>query len=109
MFFDEGSDDFFVDLDGAREANRFTRQSFNTGTERQVIALYALREDLASQMFLLRHLSCIAAPVVTGNHADVERRQQSQQFTAGLIGSGAKSVGQNTARFGIVSVPEPVL
>ncbi|KES14136.1 hypothetical protein GASC598B02_001760, partial [Gilliamella apicola SCGC AB-598-B02] len=47
--------------------------------------------------------------VVTGNHADVERRQQSQQFTAGLIGSGAKSVSQNTARFGIVSVPEPVL
>ncbi|OZI15387.1 hypothetical protein CE195_01920, partial [Sodalis-like symbiont of Philaenus spumarius] len=25
------------------------------------------------------------------------------------MGSGAKSVGQNTARFGIVSVPKPVL
>lgn len=90
MFFDEGSDDFFGDLDGAREANRFTRQSFNAGRERQVIALYELREDLASQMFLLRYLSCITAPVVTGNHADVERRQQNQQFTAGLIVSEAK-------------------
>lgn len=63
-------------------------------------------------MFLLRHLSCTAAPaapVVTGDHSDVERRQQSQQFTAGLIGSGAKRVGQNTARFGIVSLPDPVL
>lgn len=50
-----------------------------------------------------------SCPSVTGHHCDVERRQQNQQFTAGPIGSGTKSVGQNTARFGIVSVPEPVL
>lgn len=35
--------------------------------------------------------------------------EQRQQFTAGFIGSGAKRVGQHTASFGIVRVPEPVL
>lgn len=50
-----------------------------------------------------------AAPVVAGDHADVEWRKQSQYFPAGSIGPGTKSVGQYTACFGVIRVPEPVL
>ena len=60
-------------------------------------------------MLILRHLPAIAAPVIAGQHADVEGCKQCQWLPARLIGSGAKSVGQYTACFGVVRVPEPVL
>jgi len=72
VFFDVGSDDFFVELDGAREADRFTSQALNTGAERQVITLNALGEYFAGQMLIFWHFPTIAAPVVAGDHADVE-------------------------------------
>lgn len=52
MFSDVGTDDFFINLDRVREANRFMHQLVNASTERQGIAHYALRADLASQIFL---------------------------------------------------------
>ena len=109
MFFNEGTDDFFVDFDGTRETNRSTCKPLDTGAESQIVTLDTLREDLAGQVYILRHFSGVATPVVAGYHTDIKRGEQSQQFTAGFIGSGAKRVGQHTACFGIVRVPEPVL
>ena len=42
-------------------------------------------------------------------HSDVEGGQQSQQLSTGLIVSWPEGVGQYTASFGVVSIPEPVL
>lgn len=92
-----------------REANRFTCQPLDAGAEGQVVTLNKLREDFAGQVFLLRHFSGIAAPVVAGHHADTERSQRCQQFPTGLIVTGAEGPGQYTASFGTVSLPEPVL
>lgn len=55
MFFDEGSDDFFVGLDGAREADRLTSQALNAGAERQVITLNALGEYVVSATPVTSH------------------------------------------------------
>lgn len=63
-----------MDLDGTREANRFAGQPLDAGTERQIVTLNALCKDFTCQVLLLRHFSGIAAPVVTGHHADAERR-----------------------------------
>jgi hypothetical protein len=60
-------------------------------------------------MYLLRHLSGITAPVIAGNHADAKGRQQGQQFPTCLIGTWAEGISQYATRFGIVSIPEPVL
>ncbi|STH68643.1 Uncharacterised protein [Escherichia coli] len=38
--------------------------------------VHTLREDFAGQVFLLRHFSGVAAPVIAGHHADTERSQQ---------------------------------
>ncbi|BEH98606.1 hypothetical protein KH20906_13340 [Edwardsiella ictaluri] len=66
-------------------------------------------EYFAGQMLIPRHLRAIAPPVVAGDHANVEWREQYQSLPAVFIGSGTKSVGQYTACFGVVRVPEPVL
>jgi hypothetical protein len=60
-------------------------------------------------VLLLRHFSGITSPVVACYHTDAEGSQQSQQFSAGLIVWWPEGVGQYTASFGVVSVPEPVL
>ncbi|KMQ73820.1 hypothetical protein ABY58_17050, partial [Edwardsiella ictaluri] len=48
-------------------------------------------------------------PLVAGDHANVAWREQCQSLPAAFIGSETKSVGQYTACFGVVRVPEPVL
>ena len=76
MLFNEGTDDFFVDVHGTREADCFTCQTLDTGAEEQVVTFNSLREDFAGQVFLLRHFSGVATPVITGHHADTEWSQQ---------------------------------
>ena len=78
VFFNKRPDDFFVDLYWTREADCFTSQALNAGAQRQVIALNPLGEYFSGQMLILRHLPAIAAPVVAGDHADVEWRKQCQ-------------------------------
>ncbi len=51
-------------------ASRFMR------VRSQVVTFDTLREDFAGQVFLLRHFSGVAAPVIAGHHADTERSQQ---------------------------------
>lgn len=64
MLFNEGTDDFFVDFNGTREADCFTYQPLDAGAEGQVVTFNTLREDFAGQVFLLRHFSGVAAPVI---------------------------------------------
>lgn len=67
-----------MDFNGAREANRFTRQTLDAGAKRQIVTLNALCENFTCQVLLLRHFSGITAPVVAGYHASVEGEQQRQ-------------------------------
>ncbi len=67
---------FFVDFHGTRDADCFTCRPPDAGAEGQVVTFNALREDFACQVFLLRHISGVAAPVIAGHHAGTERRQQ---------------------------------
>lgn len=67
---------FFVDFHGTREADCFTCRPPDAGAEGQVVTFNALREDFACQVFLLRHISGVAAPVIAGHHAGTELRQQ---------------------------------
>lgn len=60
-------------------------------------------------MLVFRDFSGITAPVITGYHPDIKRCEQSQQLTAGFIRSGPECISQNTACFGVVGIPEPVL
>ena len=45
MLFNEGTDDFFVDFHGTREADCFTCQPLDAGAEGQVVTFNTLRED----------------------------------------------------------------
>ena len=76
VLFNEGTDDFFVDFHGTREADSFTCQAPDAGAEGQVVTFNTLREDFAGQVFLLRLFSGVAAPVIAGYHAGTEQRQQ---------------------------------
>ncbi len=58
------------------KADCFTCQPLYAGAEGQVVTFDTLREDFAGQVFLLRHFSGVAAPVIAGHHADTERSQQ---------------------------------
>ena len=65
-----------MDFHGTREADSFTCQAPDVGAEGQVVTFNTLREDFAGQVFLLRLFSGVAAPVISGHHADTERSQQ---------------------------------
>lgn len=65
-----------MDFYRTREADCFTCQRLYAGAEGQVVTFDTLREDFAGQVFLLRHFSDVAAPVITGHRADTERSQQ---------------------------------
>lgn len=65
-----------MDFHGTREEDCFTCQPLNAGAEVQVVTFDTLREDFAGQVFLLRHFSRVAVPVIAGHHADIERCQQ---------------------------------
>lgn len=88
---------------------RSASQAFDSGSQRQIVSLNALSKDFAGQMLILRHLSGVTPPVIAGYYADIKRCEQSQQRTAGCIGPWPKSIGQHTACFRVVRVPEPVL
>lgn len=59
-----------------READCFTCQPLDAGAEGQVVKFNRLREYFTGQVFLLRHFSDVAAPVIAGHYADIERSQQ---------------------------------
>jgi len=54
-----------------REKDRFTGQSFYSGSQSQVIALNSLSKNFASWMLILRRLSGITPPAIADYHADV--------------------------------------
>ncbi len=57
----------------ARETDSSAGQTFDSGSQGQIVALNTLRKALTGQVIILRHFSGITAPVVTGNHTDAER------------------------------------
>lgn len=69
-------------------------QPFDSGSQRQVIALNALSKNLAGQVLFFRKLPSIAPPLISGQHSDIKGCEQCQQFTTGFIGTWTKSVGQ---------------
>lgn len=107
VFFNKGPDDFFVQFDGTWEADCFTGETLYSGAQRQIVSFNALSEDFAGQMLIFRHFSGITAPVIAGYHANTERSQQRQQLPTSFICTGTEGVGQYTACFGVVCVPEP--
>lgn len=84
-------------------------QPFDSGSQRQVIALNALSKNLAGQVLFFRKRPSIAPPLISGQHSDIKGCEQCQQFATGFIGTWAKSAGQYATRFCVVRVPEPVL
>ena len=85
VLFNEGTDDFFVDFHGTREADCLTCQPLDAGAEGQVVMFSTLREDFAGQVFLLRHLSGVAAPVIAATmpiHNGVNRANSSRQVSS---------------------------
>lgn len=75
MLLNEGSDNFFMDLYRAREANSFTSQPFDSGAQRQVVTLNTLCEYFSREVFILRYFPTITAPVIAGYHTDGEGGQ----------------------------------
>ena len=85
MLFNEGTDDFFVDFNGTREADCFTYQPLDAGAEGQVVTFNTLCEDFAGQVFLLRHFSGVAAPVIAATmpiQNGVNRANNSRQASS---------------------------
>ena len=85
MLFNEGTDDFFADNNGTREADCFTYQPLDAGAEGQVVTFNTLREDFAGQVFLLRHFSGVAAPVIAATmpiQNGVNRANNSRQASS---------------------------
>lgn len=103
-----------MDFHGTREADCFTCQPLDAGAEGPVVTFNALREDFAGQVFLLRHFSGVAAPVIAGHHATmpiqngVNRANSSRQVSS-FRGPKVESVSQHTASFSVVRIPGPVL
>ena len=54
IFFDKGTDDFFMKFYRARETDSSAGQTFDSGSQGQIVALNALSKNLTSQMLLLR-------------------------------------------------------
>ncbi len=54
IFFDKGTDDFFMKFYRARETDSSAGQTFDSGSQGQIVALNALSKNLTSQMILLR-------------------------------------------------------
>ncbi len=78
MFLDEGSDDFLMKLNRAREADGFAGQPFDSDSQRQDVTLNALSKNLAGQMLILLYLSGITPPVISGYHSGIKRGKQDQ-------------------------------
>ncbi len=106
--FDKGTDNFLVELNRTREADGFASQALDARSERQVVSLDALSEYLPGQMYLARHLSGVAPPVIAGDKANLERGKQAQQPTACLIVARAKGIGNDSFSFGIKGIPKPM-
>ena len=57
-------------------------------------------------MYLTWHLSGIATPVITGDKANLEKGEQTQQATACLIVAWAKGIGNDSFSLGIKGIPK---
>ncbi len=108
MLFDEGADDFLVELNRAKKTDGFTGQSIEPRAECQVVAFDTLREDFPGQMYLAWDFPGIAAPVITGDKTKLKRGKQAQQFTSCLIVAQAEGVGNHSFSFGIKGIPKSV-
>lgn len=54
MFFDKSTDNFFMKFYRARETDGSASQSFDSGSQGQIVALNALSKNLTSQILLFR-------------------------------------------------------
>jgi len=59
-------------------------------------------------MYLTRHISSIATPVIAGDEANLERGKQTQQATVCLIVSWAKSTGNDSFSLDIKGISKPI-
>ena len=57
-------------------------------------------------MYLTWRLSGIATPVITGDKANLEKGEQTQQATACLIVAWAKGIGNDSFSLGIKGIPK---
>jgi len=65
-------------LNRAGEADSSASQMLDSSSQCQVVALNALSQELAGQVFLFRKLSGIAAPSICDQHTDVKGGEQCQ-------------------------------
>ena len=54
IFFDNGTDDFFMKFYRTRETDGSAGQTFDSGSQGQIVTLNVLSKNLTSQMLLLR-------------------------------------------------------
>lgn len=54
MFFDKSTDDFFMKFYRSRETDGSVSQTFDSGSQGQIVSLNALSKNLTSQMILLQ-------------------------------------------------------
>lgn len=59
-------------------------------------------------MYLIRHISGVATPVIAGDEANLERGKQTQQATVCLIVSWAKGTGNDSFSLGIKGISKPM-
>lgn len=80
-----------MDFNGTQEADCFTYQPLDADAdadadaEGQVVTFNTLREDFAGQVFLLRHFSGVAAPVIAATmpiQNGVNRANNSRQASS---------------------------
>lgn len=108
VLFDEGADDFLVELNRVRKTDGFTGQSIEPRAECQVVAFDTLCENFPGQMYLAWDFPGKAAPVITGDKITLKRGKQAQQFTACLIVARTEGVGNHSFSFGIKGIPKPM-
>jgi hypothetical protein len=98
-----------VDLHGAREADGFASEALGARSERQIVMFDMLREVFTGQMYLTGDLPSVFPPVIAGDKANLERRNQTQQATACFIVARAESVGNYSFSLGIRGISKPMV
>lgn len=73
---DELADDFIMNLDGLRKANRLPRQPLNARSEVQVLPLDALGRAFSDQVFVLRQVALIRLPPIGTVQGHIPRFDQ---------------------------------
>jgi hypothetical protein len=104
---DEQTDDDVMHLNRFGEADRLTRQPFDSGTQRQMLALNLLPVAFARLVLIRIEMTGVRSPIVRVITRDPKRLQERFELQKHFIFAASKDVGKDLAAAVINRMPQP--